>query len=138
MQLVCPNGHQFDGSVFRDDHRLYGTGWYGVCPDCGGTFAVSLPKAKVVMAFSDDHDPNNDEAYFTDWFPGTCIRTYYAFDSVDAFADAWYKMVENPDGMWYWVLDEGTLICGGACDPCDDEIFAEHFGAVFPKREVGV
>ena len=39
--------------------------------------------------------------------------------------------------VWFVILYL-TLICGGACDPCDDEIFAEHFGAVFPKREVGV
>jgi hypothetical protein len=29
---------------------------------------------------------------------------------------------------WTWVLDNGELICSGACDPGDEEIFEEYFG----------
>jgi hypothetical protein len=36
-------------------------------------------------------------------------------------------MVEEPDGMWYWVVADGELICSGACDPYDEEIFEEHW-----------
>lgn len=124
MKLTCMSClHEFEGNITRDE-----LGWHGVCPKCGASFPVAVPQGKIVMAFVDDSDSSKDGEHFTDDFRGKDIRTYYAFDTVDEFMEAWYKMSDDPDGMWYWVLDNGKLICSGACDPNDDESFGEHFG----------
>ena len=121
MKLTCLQcDHEFEGSIALDE-----LGWHSACPECEGSFDVDVPEGRIVMAFADD-EANKD--FLTDDFGKAAVRTYYAFDSVEDFMKAWYKMAENPDGMWYWVLDNGSLICSGACDPNDEEIFADHFG----------
>lgn len=130
MELTCMSClHEFEGNISLDE-----LGWHGVCPKCGASFPVEVPKGRIVMAFVDDSDDSLDGEHFTDDFRGKNIRTYYAFDTVDEFMEAWYKMCEDPDGMWYWVLDDGKLICFGACDPDDDGCFGEHFGFDAEKR----
>ena len=124
MKLSCLQcDHEFEGSIELDE-----LGWHSVCPECGGSFDADLPEGRIVMAFSDDSEDNRDGERFPEDFERALLRTYYAFDSAEDFMKAWYKMVENPDGMWYWVLDNGAVICSGACDPSDGEIFADHFG----------
>lgn len=124
MKLKCLNcGREFEGSVSYDD-----LGWHSLCSECGSSFDVDLPKGKIVMAFVNDEDPEKDWEHFTDDWRGNDIRTYYAFDTPEEFMRAWRKMEEDPDGMWYWVLVDGQLICSGACDPNDEEIFADYFG----------
>ena len=120
MKLKCLNcGHEFDGSISKDE-----LGWHSSCPKCEGSFDVDVPTGRIVMAFAWDET----DKYFTDlWCDDNEIATYYAFDTVKEFMEAWREMAENPDGMWYWVLDDGKLVCSGACDPDDDEIFEEHW-----------
>jgi hypothetical protein len=122
MKLTCESClNEYDGIVFRDE-----LGWHGVCPDCGASFLVDFPTGLIVMAFTDDRDPDKDSENFTDDFKDTAtIRTYYTFDSVAEFAAAWRKMVEDPDGMWYFVLYDGKLYVSGACDPYDEDYFKE-------------
>lgn len=51
----------------------------------------------------------------------------YEFNSPKEFVEHWYGM----EGDWYWVFHLGELICSGAIDPSDIEIFEEHFGEEF-------
>lgn len=51
----------------------------------------------------------------------------YEFDTPKEFVEHWYGM----EGDWYWVFHAGNLICSGAIDPNDIEIFEEHFGMEF-------
>jgi len=51
----------------------------------------------------------------------------YEFNSPKEFVKHWYGM----EGDWYWVFHLGELICSGAIDPSDIEIFEEHFGEEF-------
>jgi hypothetical protein len=128
MKLRCLNcGHEFDGSISKDN-----LGWHSSCPECECSFDVDVPTGRIIMAFAWDE---TDE-YFTDsWMDDNEFATYYAFDTPEEFMTAWRKMHDYdnggyPDGMWYWVLDNGELICSGACDPNDEEIFEEHFGII--------
>ena len=120
MKLNCLHcGHEFDGSITKDE-----LGWHSSCPECGCSFDVDVPDGKIVMAFAWDE---TDE-YFTDnWYDNNEFATYYSFDTPEEFIEAWNNMVDNPDGMWYWVLDDGELVCSGACDPYDIEIFEEYW-----------
>lgn len=125
MRLNCLNcGHEFDGSITKDN-----LGWHSSCPNCNGSFDVDVPIGRIVMAFAWDE---TDEYFTDDWYDGNGIVTYYAFDTPEEFMQAWRKMHDYknggcPDSMWYWVLDNGELICAGACDPNDEEIFEEHW-----------
>lgn len=111
MKLTCADcGFEFDEAIVRD-----GLGWKGICPKCGQSFDVDIPKGLVVMMFVNDSDPEKDAENFVDDFKDAAtIRTCYVFDSVADFAAAWRKMVGNPDGMWYFVLYKGKQIsyCG--------------------------
>lgn len=126
MKLKCLHcENKFDGNISYDE-----LGWHSVCPECGGSFDVDVPDGKIVMAFTDpvDDDEENCYKYFTDDFTGECVHTYYAFDTVEEFIKKWLEIYEEPNGMWYWVLDGECCICSGACDPCDIEIFNEYWG----------
>ena len=123
MKLKCLHcEHEFDGTIFKDE-----LGWHSSCPKCEGSFDVDVPTGKIVMAFA--YDETDD--YFTDnWRDNNEIITYYAFDTPENFMKMWKKMAYCkddccPDSMWYWVLDDGKLVCSGACDTYDEEIFEE-------------
>ena len=124
MKLTCLNcGCEFEGRIFKD--RL---GWHGVCPECKGSFDTEVPKGKIVMAFTDPVDDDNEPyKYFTEKFTGKGIHTYYAFDTPEEFVQKWKKIQGKPNGMWYWVMDNEKLICSGACDPDDIMIFENHW-----------
>lgn len=123
MKLQCLQcGHEYDGWITKD-----GLGWCSLCPECGGSFDVDIPEGKIIMAFAWDEDDD----YFTDnWRDDNHFATYYAFNTQHEFFEAWEKMSENPDGMWYWVMVDGKCICSGACDPGDIEIFNEYFNNI--------
>jgi hypothetical protein len=128
MKIRCLNCvHEFDGGISMDK-----LGWHSCCEECGSSFDVDVPNGKIVMAFTDPvGDNENPYKYFTDDFTGEYIHTYYAFDSVEDFIEKWEYICydcEEPSGMWYWVLDNGELVCSGACDPMDIEIFEEYWG----------
>ena len=134
MQLTCPHDHFLhEGAVTK-----YGTEWQATCPRCGRTFPVDLPQASkpIIMAFVDDRDPSKDEAHFRDNWLGEDIRTLYGFDTPEEFMAAWRKMVEHPDGMWYFVLNDQKLVCAGACDPGDLEGFIDEFGLPAEKYAI--
>ena len=105
--------------------------------DYKNKFDMELLNEKIVMAFTDpldvlmedyEEDIDSDNyKYFTDDFTGEGIHTYYIFDTKEEFISKWEKIYEEPNGMWYWVLDCGKLVCSGACDPDDIEIFNEHW-----------
>lgn len=126
MELKCLHcEYEFDGSISKDE-----LGWHSSCPECGCSFDVDIPDGRIVMAFAWDE---TDEYFTDDWCDSNEFATYYVFDTPKEFMNTWYKMAycEDgccPDGMWYWVLDNKELICSGACDPCDIEIFEEHWG----------
>ena len=123
MDLTCLScNHEYTGILYHDD-----LGFHGVCPKCGASFPVELPKGRYAIAYADDSDPEKDFVNFTDFFPGPEIRSYKAFDTRAEFIAAWKKEASNPHGMWYWLLDDGELFCGGAVDPDDKKIICWHF-----------
>jgi predicted RNA-binding Zn-ribbon protein involved in translation (DUF1610 family) len=121
MDTKCPKcGGVFSRNVTRD-----GEGLSLICRNCGDAVKVN---GLVIMAFADDSDPSKDRERFVEGIEESTVRTWYTFDSAKLFMDAWRKMVEKPDGMWYWVFYNGECICSGACDPYDEDIFDEEFG----------
>jgi hypothetical protein len=48
----------------------------------------------------------------------------YLFENPNDFIEKCYEL---PEGQWYWVFHNGELICSGAIDPGDIELFEEHF-----------
>lgn len=124
MKIKCWNcGHEFEGSISYDE-----LGWHSYCEECKTSFDVDVPTGKIVMAFTDPvDDDENPYKYFTDDFTGDCVHTYYAFDTVEEFIEKWLEIHDKPNGMWYWVLDGDTCVCSGACDPYDIEIFEEYW-----------
>jgi hypothetical protein len=125
MKLKCLHcDHKFDGTISYDK-----LGWHSSCPECDASFDVDVPEGRIVMAFAFDE---TDE-YFTDnWYDDNEFIAYYAFNTPEEFMAAWEKMhdYENggyPDSMWYWVLDNGELICSGACDPNDEDVFKGYW-----------
>jgi len=124
MNLKCLQcGSEFSGPISKD-----ALGWHSLCPECGGSFDVDVPEGRIVMAFAWDE---TDEFFTDDWDDNNLIATYYAFDDNKEFLDAWEKMSENPDGMWYWIMVDGRCICSGACDPGDIDILCwHHLGAI--------
>ena len=66
MELTCMSClHEFEGNISLDE-----LGWHGVCPKCGASFPVEVPKGRIVMAFVDDSDDSRDGEHFTDDFRG--------------------------------------------------------------------
>lgn len=125
MKLKCLQcGHEFEGLISLDN-----LGWHSACPTCGGSFDVDVPDGRIIVAFTNpEYDTEEPYANYEQDKPENNICAYYAFSSPEEFLHKWNELVEDPDGLWYWVLDNGRCICSGACDPCDIEIFEEHFG----------
>lgn len=125
MKLKCLNcRNEFEEYISHDEF-----GWYTNCPECGDRFDVDIPGIKIQMLFTNEIDKEN----FVDSHLKNSICSYYAFTSLRDFIITWKKIVENPDGMWYWVIDaiNGNYICSGACDPYDIEIFEDYFNEKF-------
>lgn len=126
--LLC--GDEFEGSISLDE-----LGWHSYCEECDQSFDVDVPEGKIVMAFTDRLDRIDDNCeedediykYFTTDFTGDCVTSYYAFNTPEEFLEKWNEISENPDGMWYWVLNDGELIVSGACDPNDIDVFNEYW-----------
>lgn len=89
--------------------------------------AMSVPKDKIMVAILDDsyYETHGD-------YPAEYSREYahevYTFATPEEFVEKWYEL---PEGDWYWVFDEGEIICSGAIDPADIEIFEGHWGKSF-------
>lgn len=128
MKLKCLNcGHKFEGRISLDE-----LGWHSYCNECDSSFDVDIPQGRIIMAFTDpDCDLDNPYDTFTDDFTGENVNICFAFDTPKAFIRKWKRIVnekEGPYGMWYWVLDNNEIICSGACDPGDIDIFEDYFG----------
>ena len=128
MKITCSIcGRVHEGTIAKigkPEKRGGKKRWISFCPICNTFIPVEVPEGKIVMAFVSDESPE----YFTDEFiPEKPIVSYYAFKTPKAFLDKWYKVSQNPDSMWYFVMYEGQCICSGACDPCDIETFEEFF-----------
>ncbi len=135
MELKCLCcDHEFEGTISKDE-----LGWHSVCEDCGSSFDVDVPEGRIVVAFTNpDYDSAEPYKNFEQDRPIENICAYYAFAAPDEFINKWYEMVENPAGMWYWVIDtefeyangeKGEhLITSGACDPGDIVIFNDVWG----------
>lgn len=98
---------------------------------------VDVPEDKIVVAWANpDDEAAEPYAVFDQDLPEKGICSYGVYDTPIEFLKAWCKMVHNPDGMWYWVMDGGDCICSGACDPEDLYNFEENFGleGVFSAR----
>lgn len=125
MKLQCLNcDHEFDGTISRDE-----LGWHSVCPECERSFDVDVPEGRIIMAFTDpdDEDEEDPYKYFDEIFHGQNIHLYMAFDTPREFIKKWKQIYDKPNGMWYWCLDNGYCFCSGACDPDDIEIFEDYF-----------
>lgn len=121
MKIFCDNCRKMLDMevVFKEPSKFTAK-----CPICGIENDVNISFDKcIIMAFADD----SNKSFFTDNYTGENIRSIYAFDTISGFLHKWKKLVECPDSMWYYVLDKGDLICSGACDPYDIEIFKDHF-----------
>ena len=128
MKLKCSTcGIEFDGCISKDE-----LGWHSKCSNCESYFDVEVPKGKIIMAFAWDE---SRESFTDNWCDDNLIDTYYAFDTVSEFIEAWKKMSEKPDGMWYWLVDNGYCFCSGACGPEDIVNIYEHFG-LYPEIEI--
>lgn len=123
MVLCCMScAYMFGGSIKNDE-----LGWHGVCPNCGCSFPVEAPRGRIIMAFADDGCEEYQRS-FPENFNDAWLKSYYAFDTPEDFIQAWKAMVQEPVGMWYYVLDNGVQIVSGACDEVDAEIIEDHFG----------
>lgn len=88
-----------------------------------------IPEDKIMIAVMDyDYD-------ITDGYPEEYREQYahetYEFDTPQEFIKKWYELDE---GAWYWVFADGDVICSGAVDPGDIEIFEDYFGMVFEEE----
>lgn len=90
------------------------------------------------MAITDPADESDEDKneldpyrYFTDSLDYTSVHTICIYDSPEEFLEDWQKRMMNMEknndhsgtGMWYWVEDNGVLVCSGAMDPNDEDIF---------------
>lgn len=133
MRITCNNKHFFEGAVSKIDGK-----WQSVCHKCGEIVTVYVPDANmpIFMAWADDRNPEKDKEVFTDNWEEKNVLHIEGFNTPEEFMTAWRKAVENPKGMWYWVVHNGICICSGACDPMDEEGFAHRFGFEYPKHEL--
>lgn len=81
---------------------------------------------KIFVAVQDP-----DYNVFSDEYTGEHIKENYAFDTPAEFAEKWKSLEE---GSWYWVFDKGKVVCSGALDPNDIELFEDYWGPSFDKQ----
>lgn len=128
MKLKCLHcDNKYDGTISYDE-----LGWHGLCPECGCSFDVDVPEGKILMLFAGrDTDFGHG---FEDNHLKNEIYSYRAFNSVKTFMNRWRKIAENPDSMWYWVIDVEdkspfNYVTTGACSlDLDREIFKDYWG----------
>ncbi len=125
MELTCANCyHIFNGTISLDN-----LGWHSVCPECGSSFDVDIPKGRIKMFFMDTASGATED--FDDYYRSAAVCNFYAFDSVKDFIAKWKEISKDPDSMWYWCYDGEIEDCNcfysGACDSSDIDIFREHF-----------
>lgn len=126
MKLKCSQcGHEFEGTISHDEY-----GWHSTCPECWWVFDVDVPEGRIVMAFANKVDGPDPYVNFKDTHLESCISAYYAFNSRQEFLKKWEEKVynEEPDGMWYWVIEDGHWITSGGPNPEDIELICDAWG----------
>ena len=87
----------------------------------------NIPKYKIMVAILDyDFEGDYPEVYNSSY-----AHESYTFDTPEEFIEKWYELDE---GAWYWVYDKGEIICSGAVDPNDIEIFEDYFNMSFEEE----
>lgn len=94
----------------------------------------AVPKDKIMIAVLDDGYYAEKSSY-PPCFDSDLPYTAFVLDTPEEFIKKWYEI---NDGAWYWVFNKGELICSGAVDPNDIEIFEEHFNMSFEEPELDV
>lgn len=122
--IECPHcGHKYYGSGYSYENE-----WHGKCAKCGKEFVLYVPIAPYVIVFMDDYDDSSflenfsiygDEAEYE-------AVSYYALQTPEEFVKKHLELSECPDSMWYGVFEDKRLVCSGACDPYDAEIFVSN------------
>ena len=88
---------------------------------------MNIYKNKIMIAvLSDGIHPYPEE------YTGDNLKEQYVFDTPQEFIKKWYELDE---GAWYWVLVNGKVICSGAVDPDDIEIFEAYFNMNFEEDD---
>lgn len=128
MRLKCPHcNNKHDGTIHYTEN-----GWQSLCPICDLPFNVPVPEGKILMLFA-GWDTEFGKG-FEDNHLKNEIYSYRAFNSVRTFMNRWRKVAEDPDSMWYWVIDmddKGPFhyVTTGACSwDGDREIFKGYWG----------
>ena len=124
MKIKCLHcNNKFDGTISYDE-----LGWHSICPECGASFDVDVPEGKILMLFA-GQDTEFDMS-FEDNHLKNEIYSYRAYNSIKSFMNRWRKLAEDPDSMWYWVIDteKKHYITTGACSWDDREIFKDYWG----------
>ena len=97
MKLTCADcGFEFEEAIVRD-----GLGWKGICPKCGQSFDVAIPRGPVVMMFADDSNPEKDAENFVDDFK----------DAAPATSSTAWPTLQRRGARWWGTPTE----CGTSC-----------------------
>ena len=99
-------------------------------------FEEFLKKSRVIVLWAKYDERHSN---FKEQIPESAdaIEAMHCCESVEMFYQYWCAIRDCPEDMWYWVIsiEDGEMhcICSGACDPADDEIFADWFGEEFDE-----
>jgi hypothetical protein len=91
---------------------------------------MNIPKDKIMIAVLDYNYYIKHKSYPEEYNPRYAHETY-VFDTPQEFIKKWYEL---DGGIWYWVFDNGDVICSGAVDEDDIETFEEHFNMKFEEE----
>lgn len=86
-----------------------------------------ISKDKIMVAMLDTEYYAEHHEY-PEEYSSEYAREVYTFDTPEEFVQKWHELQE---GDWYWVFDKGEIVCSGALDPGDVEIFEEYWGRSF-------
>ena len=88
---------------------------------------MDVSKDKIMVAIL-DADYFTEHGSYPEEYSNEYAHEVYTFDTPEDFMQKWYELNE---GDWYWVFDKGEIVCSGAIDPNDIEIFEEHWDKSF-------
>jgi len=122
MNVNCGNcSHQIVGTLsgLRNEE-----GWHIACPECGTSVTMEELPRRIIMVFDFDE---TGEHFTDDLLADTRSRDFEAFETPKEFLDSWKVLVQKPDGMWYWIIDNGEIFCSGPVDVNDIYCIVDHF-----------
>lgn len=116
-----------DTRAGADSSEYLETTIYEVIEEVFGVNFVALDDKITVMVLNEPEYFKLFNEYpedFKEEFP----HTKYEFKTPKEFVEHWYDF---PEGNWYWAYHGKYLMCSGAIDPNDTEIFEEYFENAF-------